>query len=942
MRLYRYIPLFALLLLPAANLSAQERDSAATQFNALDHVLQAPAVAKRYENKKVGDRFFLEIGAGVNNLFLRSSKTKVDWGHIGYEGNISLGDWITPEHGVRVSLGGKILRRKGIKNHAKVYGLSADYMMNITAIGSRTYAAPHRFELIGTAGFDVLQSRTGGKTKWVPGVHVGLRGQANTSSYTYIYIEPRISAYGENLLHRNSTYGWRPAASITAGMGYRLNPEERIYGGDFSNTRQLLDNTFLSFSAGPAAIISSRHSVWKEQTGARAFVHVGKWISPEHGVRLGLSLMEYAYHDKYAKGHVKGGALSADYLLNLHNVFGGYNPDRRFYFNALAGLSLNYLQTGEGKKWKPGVGAGLQANLRVGDFTTLFLEPRVDVYPKSFAAHAYSCKHADVAASLLAGVILGQSADMHNTYERNKAFKQSAWYDHAFIEAGAGLSVLLRNYSLHHIGSTISPDLHIGVGKWFSPVSGVRLKAEAGHAEWKGGARSFLSMGADYMWNLTNATTGYLPDRRFELIALAGLNLASHRNDGHIYLGGNLGVKGVWHASPVVGFYLEPMLLGYDNAFLPGTTASSLKIDLLARLHAGLQFNLNAHDGKAAEAYDAEDQRTFYTASVGGTGLAIGAKHLRNVGGLVRAGFGRWYSPVSAWRVTIGTEAIRHKEGRRAHYSGRLTAGADYLFDITTATLGENEDRSVSVRALAGANLGLRYESLGSRFCPDLHLGMQFALRIGKGWEVFAEPGLAYLAYAKRHDKARHLLPSLQAGFNYSFVRSERLADQHAGKQFVELAGGIGAWSNTVAKAHPFGRKITWAVSAAYGRFVGEHSAVRLGYSRTFVHKRNERGKGSQLGSLHLDYMQSLLPDDSGKFHLRAAAGVSVNAMEYDGYTRWGAGVNLGVQAAYGLTERCELFAEPTITILTRSLVPHTKHPVEGEGKVFVGTRYTF
>lgn len=942
MKRYRYIPFLSMLLLCAGQTSAQERDTT-TQFNALDHVLQAPPVAKRYDNKKFGDRLFIEAGAGVDNLFLRSSKTYVDWGHFGYNGNISIGDWLTPEHGLRLSVGGRLLRRSGIPNHIKAYGVSLDYLMNITAIGSRKYDAPKRFELIGTAGIDVLKSRFKGKSEWVPAVHVGLRGQANVSSYAYLYVEPRFTAYHENLLHRSNQYGWRPSASITAGAGYHLNPSAPVSNHTFETTGQLLDNTFFSFSAGPAALIASQQSIWKDQIGARAFASIGKWFAPYSGVRLSLSLIEYAYNSKarHKKGHVKGIAISADYLLNLNNVFGGYNPDRRFFVNGLAGASINYVQTGSGKKWIPGIGLGLQPNLRVGTFTTLFIEPRLDFYPKRFATYAYSCKQADIAASLLAGITIGQSADMHNTQTRNASFTNRTWYDNAFIEVGAGGMILMRNYTLHHPKSTLSPALHIGMGKWFTPISGARLRAEAGHLEWKGGSRSFLNFGADYMWNIANSTTGYMPNRHFELVGIAGLDLAAHRNAGKVYFGANAGLKGIWNATRTVSLYIEPSLYAYDNAFLPGTTATSIKIDLFARLTAGLQFNLRAAETEALNRYEQEDVRAFYSVSAGPAATANSISKLRHFGGLGRIGYGRWFTPLWAWRITMGVDALRHK-GRIVHYSGRWFIGGDYLFDITNATLGEDEKRVLNLRALAGVNLGMRYERQKTRFCPDMHIGMQLAARLGHGWEIYAEPMLLYLSHSKNHDKAEHMMPTLQLGLNYEFRMGDRTPAERASKQFAEVAIGLGAWSATVAKAHPFGRKLSFAYSVAYGRYINEYGAVRLGVARTHIHKRTARAKGSDLNTFHIDYLYSLLPQDNGKFHLRAVAGVNVDAMEYTSKTRWGFGLNLGVQAAYDITELFEIFAEPTVTILSKSLTPNTKHPVEGEGKVYLGTRFNF
>ena len=177
----RYIlPLIALALLFVPKAMAQETEEVqyktappqpgdtAVRVNALEYMLQKPQVSKRYEKKSFADRFFLEAGIGLNNTLTRHASTYIDWHRFGVNTNIAFGDWITPEHGVRIALEADLFRHKDISNHAKAFGFSADYMMNFSAVGNRVYEKPHRFEVIGLAGFDVLRSYISGKKKWVP------------------------------------------------------------------------------------------------------------------------------------------------------------------------------------------------------------------------------------------------------------------------------------------------------------------------------------------------------------------------------------------------------------------------------------------------------------------------------------------------------------------------------------------------------------------------------------------------------------------------------------------------------------------------------------------------------------------------------------------------------------------------------------------------------
>lgn len=943
--------LLTILLASSLSAVAQNGTSILPQ-SALEYMLQRPSVAKHYKEKRIMDRAFLEAGFGLNNTLRRNTTANMDWGHFGFNGRVAFGDWLTPEHGFRIGLEGNIFRRTGISNKAKAYGISADYLMNLSAIASRNYEYPRTFEVIGTAGFDILRSHMDGEVKWASGLHLGLRGQVNLSNYTYFYLEPRISVFDDNLLHRESRLGWRPTASISAGLGYRLVPGTRVEENEFKSTGMLLDNTFLSFSAGPAVIANADRSVWKKQTGARAFGFLGRWFDPYNGLRLGFSLMEYEQNGqgqtqengkKVSYGHVKGGQLSAEYILNMNNAFGGFLPKRQFWVNTLVGAHYSYLQTGNGKKWVPGVGIGLQANLRLADYASLFVEPRLDLYPKKYAAYASTSNQGDLAASLLMGITISQTGDMTEADNRNESFNNAAWYDHTFIEGSVGGMIPLRSYSLHHPKTTLAPTAQAGVGKWFTPLSGVRLKAEAGQARWdKDDRRSYVTLGADYLWNISSAATGYDPDRSFELIGFLGLHGSAWRNRAKFYYGANVGLRGLWNATPTTSFFIEPIVYAYDNAFLPGHTASSFKLDLMAAMRAGVQFNINASEGINPHWYDAGDGRTFYSLSAGGLVSPIGLRGKANMGVTARAAFGRWYSPVSAWRVGIGTQAMRHKGGRRNTYSGKLFLGADYLTDITAATFGENPDRAVSLRSVFGGNIALRYKRGKSTFCPDVHAGLQLGLNVGKGWEIYGEPLLTYQLEKDMDDKAERLLPSIQLGVNYAFRRGDRVNNTSEKKQFAELMLGPGAFSGTVTSAHPVKRKYTFTYGASYGRKVSDFGALRAGLTRTLIHKTSKKAQGSELTSLHLDYVHSLLPNDDGRFHLRAAAGVSINARSMQHTTRWAPGLNFSAQAAYELSPSVELYAEPNVTMIGKHITPGTKHPMEGEGKLLFGTRIKF
>ena len=60
-------------------------------------------------------------------------------------------------------------------------------------------------------------------------------------------------------------------------------------------------------------------------------VSLGKWIDPCNALRLNLNTTTFMQNDA-TRMRAIGARL--DYMLNLHNAFGGLKPERRFWVNA--------------------------------------------------------------------------------------------------------------------------------------------------------------------------------------------------------------------------------------------------------------------------------------------------------------------------------------------------------------------------------------------------------------------------------------------------------------------------------------------------------------------------------------------------------------------------------------------------------------------------------
>lgn len=111
---------------------------------------------------------------------------------------------------------------------------------------------------------------------------------------------------------------------------------------------------------------------------------IGKWITPEFGLRGGFNWQNGIVggnHQKWldvygeeGSSHKKGGYIAAyaDAFLNLHNIFGGYDEDR--LWNAIiyprAGIDYNFLTSGS----SPLLGFGTEHTFRISNRMKIYTD----------------------------------------------------------------------------------------------------------------------------------------------------------------------------------------------------------------------------------------------------------------------------------------------------------------------------------------------------------------------------------------------------------------------------------------------------------------------------------------------------------------------------------------------------------------------------------------
>ena len=913
-----------------------------------DHLLQGPKVAKTFKNKKFGDHFFLE---GGTNLFVDMTRgTNASFSDMRPWAHLAFGDWATPFHGWRLSLQGGQYEKEG--KDSKIFGGAVDYLLNINAVASEKYEKRKRLEFYGVAGVDWYFSKMDEIRNNTFGLHLGLRAQAYLSPYTYIYIEPRLGAYSKDLVHANTWHKYSLASTTLAGLGYALLPAD-LRQHTYETSGSFLDNTFFSLSGGPMAMVNlGGVSDLSQQMGGAAYLHLGKWFNPYSALRLGVgaSSCKQPYDNK-----VKALSFGAGYMWNMHNTFGGYNPDRRYWMNAVADAKVNLSSSGYGKKTSWGVGFGLQPNVRIAKGFDLFLEPRVDLNTKEYASGQGSIEDFDVAVSLLAGIAFRQGVNTKTQLRRTETFENKTPYDHLFIDLGVGGFLPLTKGMGDDAFEHLSQGGYIGIGKWFNAASGIRLWSDYAKLEDTNSSKfKVADVGIDYLWNITNTLHGYNPERTFDLVASLGLNGMAKLDGRSFHVGGNFGIKGLAHLNKFMGLYVEPQVRIYGSDVLPNSSFISEKTDVLAALMAGVEITMNGYEPAVnmPKFYDS-DHKGFFSYALGLGTTADAPSDSRNMGVAGRFSYGQWKNPVSAWRANLNG-FVKHREPYRY---AMLTAGADYMVDFTTLAYGFNPDRSVSLRGIAGANIGMDIQSgLSDRvnFVSDIHLGTQLAVAVGSKNELFVEPQASYIIGGKTvAEKEQRILGTVMLGLNHkvnafgskqngdnSDFESETAYDH----MFVDL--GVGAAlpiANYVRS--DLSSQMGPSIYAGIGKWFNATSGLRL-WSDMGIFKDTDTKRIDAI-DFGLDYMLNLTNTFRGynpqrRFEVVAAAGVTGFSQLESG--KLYVGGNFGLKGLWHVNNLLSLYVEPQARIYGDDALPASSFIFKNTdvmGSLMAGVQFT-
>lgn len=758
-RLFTKIALsaFAVLSANAQNDTTVVKFEHDSTMNALDYVLQRPNPSPRFENKRFGDHLWISGAAGADwtrsdaGILGANNKT-------GFRGGIAVGDWVSPVHGWRLSVEGG--RHHGVYDSQPYFiGLSADYMMNMSAL-LRGDNPNRKFELIGLAGVELEGlHRCHHGLRAAVGLHFGFQPRVYLSPTTFLFVEPRLGVYSDNIDYVKTWHKYDWNASVMVGVGYRM---DRLKGfhrdNSLFNNSSFRDNMFLGVSGG-MFVTGSKTDNFAHRLGSDMNVFAGKWFSATSGLRLSLGIGDMKRPGIYRRWIAFG---DLDYMWNLNSTMNGYDPDRKIEANVLLGVS-GMVTNRSDHHLNPAFHVGLQGVWNVTPALGLFLEPSMRIFANRLPG--ITSDRSNIMTGVNVGLMYraGARSSRGNASDEFKLtdFLESRRY---FIDVEGGIFMRERVWRDNYT-------VGVALGHWFSPGNAWRVTGEYDYFNKSTNYRS-LTLGIDYLGSLTTWACGYNPDRVFDLSAVFGISAGgAHYQSKHnsVVWGPHTGLRAAFSVSPLIDIVLEPSLRAMR---IPNSTR---KFTPEAHVMAGISFKPQSrrHNTAKGEAdIITEDFARNFISLTGGPTLFSETLMARTQHGVSWYGditAGRWISNVSGLQAGLSYDFIDRRGQDPELNIG--TIHADYLMNLTALYSGVPTAR-FNIIGSAGIGLGWSNRNAGC-LSPELNLGLQLRYRIAGNLSIALSPSMAFwrpaLSQGRRNNHKFIGVGRIPVGLTYNF-----------------------------------------------------------------------------------------------------------------------------------------------------------------------------
>ena len=894
-------------------------------------------------DRRFSKNFFFSLGGGFASTLKVASMPFRDYGGTAF---VAIGNQLSRISSLRLSILADYLKTSRVRNSSAI-GVQLDYMLDMHSLFGG-FDPSRLFSMSWVAGVNYNSVSSDGVRNGQPSIGTGLHGNFRLNDYLGLFIEPRINIF------KNDAWGGTDGigkvdllSSASVGLTYRPTPAYRTHSvqreKETFDMPKAIGDMFISIGGGLAGVLQPSFSSPFPDWGGRGSLALGTWWNAYSGARLSVNATYLKTDPGTPNTKAFGGQL--DYMLNLSTCFNGYRLDRLFDVYGIVGVNADYVAARARSGYSIGAGIGLQGVFRLSDMFDFYIEPRLNV--NKDGVWTPTVRYVDLVPTLTAGITynLYRYGMRHSVDNEPEKFTNKDFSDHLIFGVGVGASALLSAKAASNLSSSVGPGAYAYIGKWFSASSGLRLSASAGtFGEPGNGYRKYGVVGVDYLWNINNTMYGYRPDRIFSVILGAGLSAAYVTGEhAGIYPGLDLSLQGLWNIADGWGIFLEPQMRVYKSTF-SRLNLASLKADALLSMMLGVQYQMQGYDRKIGRT-DFEKDRHGFISLAGGVSSPF--RHITDpnaLGATVNVAIGKWYTPISAWRIGVDFDQ------QSTPYYYALALSADYMLNLTSLALQYKSDRVFDLIASAGIYAGASRSYRKTSVTPAVKLGLQGRFNVSSYIDLFIEPQIL-AAYSARGLYSPSLNPEARvlAGLNYKMGTAKEEASKNRRmwnsdkRNFVSFAIGSGLFSETVLHSHL--RKFSVDIDATVGRWFSSVSGARIGLAYDFITVPSPFEPKLNLGTVHADYMLNLFslfgaaPDR--KFDAIATLGVGLGWSGYPN-SKVAFGGTLGVQAKWSLPQSFDIFIEPSVSLWDDKVYQPNNHKFVGVGRVLVGTAYRF
>lgn len=371
-------------------------------------------------------------------------------------------------------------------------------------------------------------------------------------------------------------------------------------------------------------------------------IALGKWFTHEFGFRGNLKWENGIFNNENAiwlgnADNKHGGyiVISADALINIHNLIGGYNSDRKWNISVFPRMGA--LINNGSKKGSPVLGFGIHNIYRLNDKWSLYGDIAYHAISSAIGKSSGTGKGSNGFLDLNVGVQLDLGYNRFSkSSEKPVRYKHAvvinSFWDNWFVQAGVGMS-LLNPYGAnfaHVFPNGKSFGANLGLGKWFSPEVGLRagLNWQNGivgndHMSWidkenKPGsnhdAGGYAAAYLDVFFNVHSILCGYEENRKWNAIVFPRIGLDSNFEIGDFSPLVGLGTEQTYKLNDKVKLFVDVAYQFTTSSFMEKehTGATGANSNGWFDLNVGVQYELGQVIGWNKPG---EEQKAVFNAS---------------------------------------------------------------------------------------------------------------------------------------------------------------------------------------------------------------------------------------------------------------------------------------------------------------------------------------